>query len=493
MDISSLMGGNKPPEAEKAPALEYSAQAVSPLINGEVNLTVGEGGLAATGLLDAIEIPYADMTALELEAYAVTIRTEAGDFLFSRMGGWLQPFYGALLEAYNKKVRKALFVPGNPLFTATCHYQYTEAAQSAQGAAPVQLYEDCICVLPPNGNARRIPLCFLTGLDKGDYALTLRLDTGNAYSLSKLGYDMAPLTGAIEKQLRGLREDSLAAVRAIDPLLSPAQASAIAKLMPEGVAAPMGKLEEIAPSFTAALSARLAESRAAETYAAFQKVSDPARIHVGFRKQPAPGGSAGSAEGPGGLAGMLGGLAGNESPLGPPGDAPMETAAPTYLLWLIAPSPDGNACAVEFAGSQDDAAATFVYRFDGGFARFAEQLNHALEAIQFKREIIRLPDAQLLQAAHADHRMAVRRNASLQFVRACFAGRSSTPAHGKISCWSCGQAARRHPRPQRKRRRRNSALHAGQKTPPAANSAGSAGQDWTALPYNCLHIIKTDV
>jgi hypothetical protein len=52
------MGGGKPPEKEQKPAIEYTAQATTPLVNGEVKLTIGETALTAAALFDTAEIPY---------------------------------------------------------------------------------------------------------------------------------------------------------------------------------------------------------------------------------------------------------------------------------------------------------------------------------------------------------------------------------------------------------------------------------------------------
>jgi hypothetical protein len=59
----------------------------------------------------------------------------------------------------------------------------------------------------------------------------------------------------------------------------------------------------------------------------------------------------------------------------------------------------------------------------GDFEAFARQLNRALEAIAWGREVIRLTDDELRKPENADYYMAAKRTAALQFVRANFAGR----------------------------------------------------------------------
>lgn len=428
-DLFSITGGNKAPKADAAPVLEYAAQVASPVLSGEAKLTIGEDGLHITALFDAVELPYADMTRLSHANWAITIDTRAENYTLSRMGNWCEPFFDALLTAYNKKVVKALFLPGEPVLKTKGVCVYSESGKPTQVFAPIHVYDNCVAVFPPDCNARRIPLCFLTGMDRGSYTLTLRLGAEDLYAFQKLGYDTEPFAGAIEKQIRLLRERSLATIRELDPALTSAQSSAIAKLMPEGVAAQMGRLSAIAPSFVSAVEASLDSSRASATYKAFQKLCDPAQIWVGIKKKNGASDDA-QTVGEGSGAGVPDGLAAGAAIPGAMqvlleggSEGAADMSGTSHMLWLIAPSPDGSSCAVEFVGDAGDAAATFVYRLGGDFDHFASKLNRALEAIDFRREPIRLTDEELMKPAYQDYRMAVERNPALQFVRSRFVGR----------------------------------------------------------------------
>ena len=108
------------------------------------------------------------------------------------------------------------------------------------------------------------------------------------------------------------------------------------------------------------------------------------------------------------------------------------------MLWLLAPGENGHTAAVEFAVAEGEAAATFIYRFEGGFDAFARSFNRALEAISFKREGIRLSEEELLKPEYAHYFMASRRNAALRLIRACFAGRV---IHASPEKWKAGLLA----------------------------------------------------
>jgi hypothetical protein len=385
MDVATLSGGSDLWQ-EREPAIEYTAQVTSVPAQGEAKLSIDKSSLIISTLFDTLAVPFAEMNVLELRDYAVLIRTDGGEYSFSRMGTWCQPFYEALLGAYNEAVLRALFVSGEPELVAKGEYRYTESHGTANGSAPARVYANSMVILPPDLGARRVPLCFTTTVQESGYELTLTVDTGESYTLAKLGFDTAPFAATLGRQIRAIHERALATVKEIDSSLTYEQASRIARLMPEGAAAPVGLLAGIAPSFVEAFEAELAQTRAAESYPVFKRLDDSSRMWVGSRR--------------------------NEDP---------------HLLWLIAPSPDGRFAAVEFAEENN---ATFIYRTDGDFEAFARQLNHALEAIGFKREVIRLTDDELLEPENADYYMAVKRTAALQFIRNRFKSRiiHSNPA-----------------------------------------------------------------
>lgn len=440
MDLSSLRGGGSFKQDQK-PAVEYMAHGASPFVNGEVKIAISDNALTVIGLFDAIAIYFVEINALELSDYVVFVKADSGDYTFSRMGSWCQPFYDTLCDAYNKAVLRSLFLKGNPILTAKGDYHFTENGVNKNVAVPMYVYENNVTALPPNLSARRVPLCFTTAVDKGDYEFTLRLDTGEAYTYAKLGYDTAIFVETVEKQIRKLREESLIAVKEIDPTITTVQASQIAKLMPQGAAAPIGQLAGIAPSFIAALENKIATTRANESYMAFKELCDSTQIWVGFRKnENVKDPNSLSCTMVRGLEGMSGGLTDcgnrreglNGLTDGVAGSKETESVvSDPYLLWLIVPSPDGQFATVEFAEAD---SATFVYRTGGDFGTFARQINRALEAINFKREVIRMSDEELQKPENVDYYMAAKRTVSLQFVRSNFVGRV---IHSSMENWKC--------------------------------------------------------
>jgi hypothetical protein len=251
-------------------------------------------------------------------------------------------------------------------------------------------------------------------MDKSVYDVTLKLNDGASYTLSKLGYDTSIFIEKIEGNIRALRDRTIAVLKELDLTLSTTQAAQLSKLIPEGAAASMGAIASIAPSFAAALEKRIMGTRAASSYAVFKELCDPANIWVGFKKKEAR----------------------DEEP----SEEEEEEEQSDYLFWMIAPSPCGKYVAVEFG---EENTATFVSRTDTSKC-IAGQLNRALEAINFRREVIRLTDEELRKPEYAVYYMAAKRTSSLQFIRKNFVARiiHSNPEAWKrklLETWSGGR------------------------------------------------------
>jgi len=423
MELSPAAGGGSPAR-ENPPAIEYSALVVSPIVNGDARVSVSGSGLMVSALFETVEIPFSEINSIGTADYTITADTDSGKYSLSRMGNHCRAFHDSLCDAYNRAVLRSLFIVDKPIITAKGDFAFSEEHTGASSTAAIHVYSNSAAALPPDLFARRVPLCFVTGMEKEDFKVTLRLDTNESYSFAKLGYDTSPFADAVEKQIRKLREESLAAVRDIDNTLTTVQCSQLAKLMPRGAAAPLGLLSGIAPTFISALEEKIAGTRAAEPYKVYKELSEPSDIWLGFRinesDRPKEENERNSGDGSGPALFIPGLQLQSQS-----GGA----ATDPYLIWMIIPSPDGLSAAVEFAQA---GSATFVFRTGGDFPVFARKLNRALEAIGFKREVIRLSDDELRKPENADYYMAAKRTAALQFVRSNFTGRV---IHSGVDSW----------------------------------------------------------
>jgi predicted transposase YbfD/YdcC len=377
--------------------MEYSCFITFRNHEGEGKIILGDDELCCLAQLNEFAVAYTGIVSIEIINYKLLIKTEQDTLTLSQLGYQITPAYEQIYERYNKKVLKALFIDEPPLFETNGEYRYSDERGSGEGSAAVKLFERCLCILPPNEGGRRIPLCFVRTIEKENYRLKLTLDTGETYELIRMGWDTENFENKLNECMNLIRRNAINAALAVDPTLEAIQSARIALLMPEGGAAPMGELSSISPSFFAAIEEKIKNSRAAETYLYFKNICDPNKI-----------------------------MAGNKSYLA--------GADQKDILWIVAPieKDNGGVAALEMALSEESSAATYVYRFSGAWDAFAMRLNHAIEAVNFRREVIFLSDEELECKENALYKMTVRRTSALQFLRKSHKGRV---IHRTLESW----------------------------------------------------------
>lgn len=401
-------------------------------IDGEARLLISADAILIETDSRALSLSYADIIELKLLDYAVAVATNSDSFTLSHLGYDTEPFYEKAFAAYNAKVLESLFVSGTPLLETKGNYAYSEQGVSRSGAAVIQLYERCLVILPANLDARRIPLCFTTNIEAADYRIIYTLDNGDSYSISKIGYDFEPLERLSMAQLLCLRKQASEQVRCIDSSLSAQQAEAAAAQLVEGAAAPIGELNSISSSLTIAIEVQISHSRIAGYYQILKGLCDVSEMAFGFREDVA------FAQRDEQLA-QQDELGIDTDDIGTTIDSDIGDTAAPYLIWLIAPSKAGGVCAVEYAGAHQEAAATYIFEYAGEWGRLRRRLNHAMEAIGFRREVISLSDEQMRQPGYECYRMAIERNESLAYIRSCYCARI---VHSSEESWGREIASR---------------------------------------------------
>lgn len=359
-------------------------------INCEAKIAVDEDRLLFESPEKSLLIPYANIDLFYIQSYRMYIQTDnMGQIMLSRMGRDMDSMYEQLWNSYNDRTLRAFFVSGASLLETEGEYRYSDDGGGAEGRAKIKLYESCLCILPPDAGARRIPLCFMREATMTDYDISMTLDTGEHYEVSRLGSSTRRLYELINDSIRSILSKASATAREMDGSLSHGQVSEIARLMPEGAAASCYVLDGISQSYVEALEASIAGSRAASSYGYFKEICSSRELYAGIKS----------------------GLSRSED-----GQA----------VWVAAVKDGGRqgAAAVELALGEESSAATYLYRFRGDKDSFFKRLNHAMEAISFHREVVSMPYEELVRPENDLYAMAVKRTGALRFLRSCFTGRA---------------------------------------------------------------------
>lgn len=416
-----MMGGIPPADKTTGPGQRtiFLGIVECPMFSEQARLTLEKDGLLITAKFDQLPIPYGEIIAFSLADYRVEIQTRDGMVAISHMGQAAQWLYDKLYASYNNAVLSALLVESAYSFEAYGEYIAEENGMIRQGTAILRLYEDCVCILPPNEHARRVPLCFLTGMEKSGYTLTLTLSTGERYSLLKLGRELNNLQRMLTDGLQALRERTMVWIKELAPSLGSMQVAMAARMMPLGTAAPIKKLSSAAPPLAAALEQRIRDSHIAQTYPWLCDFCGGQDLAVG--SLPPPRKPKTAQTGPGISSGMI--SAQTNLPTKQP-SAPTKPEEPKPILWVIAPDREQRVAAVELALADNEAAATYLYRIDGEWEPFALLMDRVLEATGFQRKVLLLPNEKLNTPEHLADAMMVHRTPALAMLRSCFVGRA---------------------------------------------------------------------
>ncbi|MDV0443079.1 hypothetical protein [Methanorbis rubei] len=392
--------GEEKTKEEKPKKSEFEGFTECLLFSETTKITVDEEGVLISAVLDQLPIPYDEIISFVFTNYRLEIVTVHGTITISRMGQSGQWLYDHLYAAYNAAVLKALLVEGSHEAEVRGVFEAEENGEIIRGEAFFRLYKDCVCILPADDHGRRLPLCFVSGMEKDRLRVTLSLATGERYMFSMMGSETDFFIEKLAAALRSLRERSMKQLRDMDDSLGSMQASIAAKLMPEGVHAAVEKLSLAVPTLMTTFEHLIQESRISDSYQVLKSLCGNDRLFLGIKSSTKEEKTQS----------MLTELSAGEKVVG-------------QLIWLIGVSRSGTRAAVELALPGNEAAATYLYDVQGEPERFAMMLNRGMEATKFQRELFTLSNEELVKSGHRTEAMLIHRTPSLQLMRKCFVGR----------------------------------------------------------------------
>lgn len=161
-------------------------------VSGPCSVSVEKEGLTVAQQGNSRFVDYADVCDFRLLNYHFHLYLPREEIVFSMLGRQTEDFFEKIWLAYGARAREALFLSGSPVQECEGDYAYTEGETSRSSIAKIALYPDCLCILPHDAGARRVPLCFAAPPVCDRFSLSLTLDTGERYRLSRLGHMMTP-------------------------------------------------------------------------------------------------------------------------------------------------------------------------------------------------------------------------------------------------------------------------------------------------------------
>lgn len=404
---------------------QYTAVVSSVQYGGEATLAIEDNGLKISSLFFDQFVGYEEINSVKAGDYTVEIVTEEDRICCSRMGNSGDWFAARLLKSYNRRVTSALMADGGYVFETKGSMAY----ETVRSDGTIHVFRDCVCLLPPGKEARRVPFAFLCSMKAENYALSMRLTTGETYTLSMLGRDLEPLEKCIKEQILQMRSQNVAFIGSLCEELSASQQTKATGIMPQKIAVPWGKLGSV-PVLQQSVMGKIQNSRMQETWDNLLELCDGEKVCVGVWELPEEEVERLKAQ-------LLEKMSGQGEEGGEAANielTPEQEDALRWMIWAAVPSKDGKTVVVEYA-FPNEAAATYVYHVSDGWENFLPVLNRAMEAADFDREVILMPEEKLYDGTHPLEQMLVQRTSAIVQLRQQLAGRV---IHRSLSGWKDG-------------------------------------------------------
>lgn len=387
----------------------------SPEIEGEAKFAVDSDGLIIDAVQKRIAIAYADIDSVVFENYSVQVNANGKAYAFSQMGQECEWFCNALKSAYNTKVLESLYVLESPLLESEGQYFY----DGIHGKADIKVFSDCICILPPNMNARRIPFVFISDIKKGDYSLKLTLNNGECYSFSMLGFDFEPFDRIFNAHIRKQKESNLEFIKTLMPSLGLAESTTASETLSEGIAV---KLKNLPQNLIKTLESKALNSKMSAEYSLLKEICDESSLAVGISLVSDEEWEANKQA----LLEKLFESGSERTEL-----TEKEEDSVRWIIWAATPSKDGKMAVVEFA-FPNESAATYLFSLNSEWETFLISLNHAMEASKLHREVFSISDNAIKAEATQAQRILIMRTPAIQQLRKRFLGRV---IHRSLESW----------------------------------------------------------
>jgi hypothetical protein len=171
-------------------------------LTGQGACSIGHDALEFNNAQGQIVLDYADLIDFRLPGYRILLRTTSGEVVLSELGHDTEAFFEQLWNAYMERSKESLFASGEILYSGEGDYDFSEQGDVQHGIAKVELLPDALILCPHDHLSRRIPLCFIQDIVEENYSIVLTLDTGDKYSLRRLGRDSITVC----EKIRMLRE-----------------------------------------------------------------------------------------------------------------------------------------------------------------------------------------------------------------------------------------------------------------------------------------------
>ncbi len=264
------------------------------IYSGPCQFDSDDKGITVSPEADApLRIPYEEVVGLEARDYRLSLRLDDGTSLeLSLLGSMFGDLLGRMRVARNEVWERGLLLHGVRRIDAfSCELSLPQGPESGE----IRLYEDRLSVLPERCDPFGYPYALLQSvtLDEATYQVSLGLDGGDSLIVGKLRQRTKEFAGLLSQLLTACRKRTAEALAEYLPELSSLKLQALARLLPDGLAARREDIEAIDPEVWDRLEKVVVGApKLAETYAHLKAMASPGDVAIGIkRRRPAEDGS----------------------------------------------------------------------------------------------------------------------------------------------------------------------------------------------------------
>ena len=384
---------------------------------GEARLILDDSSLGLKGAAKkARYIPLRDISETNAADYTITLGLSTSEKLaLSQLGYDYENFQRELAQRCRDLTLSDLLME-EPLKMGGLHaaYRYVDAAgaEKQSGNCELRLYQTALIIVPELFLPMRLPYSDIGTVEREDYRVIVRAESGEEYIFNQMGRDLEPLGRVLDEQIQSLDLAVQALVKQLMPSADLPAIRKLATLMKEGRAARRSDIEAAGPGLWEQLEAQLTGSDAGDEYKFLKSLGQARDICIGVKR----------------------GLKAGESD----------------YLWFMVPvyaadtSLPGNAVIMEAISAEGESRATYVFRMvsrkdyptfktlaelQAQMGNFIQTTNRGLIAINFRREPIYLTNEMLTRPQYEKYRYSIARIPELRSLRWLYIGRviHSTP------------------------------------------------------------------
>ena len=378
---------------------------------GEARLTMDAASLGLTGPRGKTRyIPLRDILETRAAEYTVIIALSTSEKLtISQLGHDFENFQRELSQRIRDLTLTDLLMQ-EPLKMGELHaaYRYIDAAgaEKQAGNCELRIYQTALIVVPELNIPMRLTFSEISAVINESYSIEIQTENSGKYIFTQLGRDLEPLTSVLGEQIRSMDLQVQALVKELMPGASMPAIRTLATLMKEGRAARRRDIEAVGPGLWAQLELQLTGADGGDEYSFLKSIGQAQDICIGVKR----------------------GLKADEG---------------NYLWFLVPvfdtdPTKPGNAVIMEAISAEGESRATYVFRMvsrkdypsfktigelQSQMADFIRTVNHALIAINFRREPIYLTDEMLVRPQYEKYRYSIARIPELRALRRLYIGR----------------------------------------------------------------------